>query len=229
MAIAGIGHNSKSNRANFQRDREMWLIQVLGDRGASPMAKVVATAISIHLNSETRQAWPSHSRLAEMCAANKRTVERATKELEARQHLRVSRKANCANRYEMARVPVKLGVGTGEIAKVTGEIGGRTSEEPLREPKKDYLRHRSQIDDLSEDPPSEGRKGLGEEVRWKEVFEYAERHYPADSPKNVVGKIMRAGVCTPADLLAEMEMAQPDIPFREAVQYQLMQIECQNY
>ena len=79
MKLPGIGHNSKSNRADFQRDREMWLIQVLGDRGASPMAKVVATAISIHVNGETRQAWPSHSRLAEMCAADKRTIERATK------------------------------------------------------------------------------------------------------------------------------------------------------
>ena len=90
MKLPTIGHNSKSNRADFQRDHEMWLIQVLGDRGASPMAKVVATAISIHMNGETRQAWPSHSRLAEMCAANKRTIERATKELESRKHLRIS-------------------------------------------------------------------------------------------------------------------------------------------
>ena len=141
MKLPTIGHNSKSNRADFQRDREMWLIQVLGDRGASPMAKVVATAISIHMNGETRQAWPSHSRLAEMCAANKRTIERATKELESRKHLRVSRKANCANRYEMAKlpaemheVPVKMLPPTGENAKGTGENGGRTSEEPLSEP-----------------------------------------------------------------------------------------------
>src|SRR5580658_8489646 len=132
MKLSGIGHNSKSNRADFQRDREMWLIQVLGDRGASPMAKVVATAISIHMNGETRQAWPSHSRLAEMCAADKRTVERATKELEALKHLKVSRKANCANRYEMTKVPVelhgvpvKMSVGTGENAKGTGENEGR--------------------------------------------------------------------------------------------------------
>ena len=105
------------------------------------MAKVVATAISIHMNGETRQAWPSHSRLAEMCAADKRTIERATKELETRKHLRVSRKANCANRYEMAKlpaetqeVPVKMLPPTGENAKGTGENGGRTSEEPLSEP-----------------------------------------------------------------------------------------------
>lgn len=141
MKLPTIGHNSKSNRADFQRDREMWLIQVLGDRGASPIAKVVATAISIHMNGETRQAWPSHSRLAEMCAADKRTIERATKELETRKHLRVSRKANCASRYEMAKlpaemqeVPVKMLPPTGENAKGTGENRGRTSEEPLSEP-----------------------------------------------------------------------------------------------
>jgi DNA-binding transcriptional MocR family regulator len=178
MKLPTIGHNSKSNRADFQRDREMWLIQVLGDRGASPMAKVVATAISIHMNGETRQAWPSHSRLAEMCAADKRTIERATKELETRKHLRVSRKTNCANRYEMAKlpaetqeVPLKMLPPTGENAKGTGENGGRTSEEPLSEP---------HIEPLKEEaaPPSSfgndvrrcsGRKkGVGRAKRAKE-------------------------------------------------------------
>ena len=58
-----------------------------------------------------------------------------------RKHLRVSRKTNCANRYEMAKlpaetqeVPVKMLPPTGENAKGTGENGGRTSEEPLSEP-----------------------------------------------------------------------------------------------
>jgi DNA-binding transcriptional MocR family regulator len=97
--------------------------------------RVVATAISIHMNGETRQAWPSHSRLAEMCAADKRTIERATKELESRKHLRVSRKANCANRYEMAKLPVemqgvpaKMSAPTGENAKVPVKMG----VEPLK-------------------------------------------------------------------------------------------------
>jgi hypothetical protein len=95
-----------------------------------------------------------------------------------RKHLRVSRKANCANRYEKAKlpaemqeVPVKMLPPTGENAKGTGENEGRTSEEPLSEP---------HIEPLKEEaaPPSSfgndvrrcsGRKkGVGRAKRAKE-------------------------------------------------------------
>jgi Helix-turn-helix domain len=105
--------NSNGNRANFQRHREMWVRQVLAS-DISPTAKVIGVAISIHMNGDYRQAWPSHSALARMCSVEKRTSERAVKELEKAALLAVSRKANCSNRYEMRRVPTGESVGTDE-------------------------------------------------------------------------------------------------------------------
>jgi hypothetical protein len=105
--------NSNSNRANFQRHREMWVKQVLAS-DISPTAKIIGVAISIHINGDCRQAWPSHSSLARMCSVEKRTSERAVKELEKAGLLTVSRKANCSNRYEMRRVPTGESVCTDE-------------------------------------------------------------------------------------------------------------------
>jgi hypothetical protein len=105
--------NSNSNRANFQRHREMWVKQVLASE-ISPTAKVIGVAISIHMNGEYRQAWPSHSTLAKMCSVGRRTSERAVQELEKAGLLNVSRMANRSNRYEMRRVPTGETLGTDE-------------------------------------------------------------------------------------------------------------------
>jgi hypothetical protein len=90
----------------------MWVLDVLEHPTLSPTAKNIGVAISIHMNGDTRQAWPSHPRLARMCSVAKRTAERATQELERAGLLLVSRKANCSNRYEMRRVPTGETVGT---------------------------------------------------------------------------------------------------------------------
>jgi hypothetical protein len=91
----------------------MWVKQVLAS-DISPRAKIIGVAISIHMNGDCRQAWPSHSTLAKMCAVEKRTSERAVKELERAGLLRVSRMANRSNRYEMRPVPTGETVGTDE-------------------------------------------------------------------------------------------------------------------
>jgi hypothetical protein len=81
----------------------MWVKQVLA-ADISPTAKVIGVAISIHMNGDTRQAWPSHSTLARMCGVEKRTSERGVKELEKAGLLHISRVANRSNRYEMRRL-----------------------------------------------------------------------------------------------------------------------------
>jgi Helix-turn-helix domain len=95
-----LNHNAP-NRKYFRRRKDMWVKQVLGHPTLSPTAKVVGVAISMHLNADSWQAWPSHLRIAKMCSISKRTAERGTKELEGAGLLTISRKANCANRYEM--------------------------------------------------------------------------------------------------------------------------------
>jgi hypothetical protein len=77
-------------------------------------AKNIGVAISIHMNGNDRQAWPSHATLARMCSVEKRTSERAVQELERAGLLRVSRVPNRSNRYEMRRVPTGESVGTDE-------------------------------------------------------------------------------------------------------------------
>jgi Helix-turn-helix domain len=104
MDLSNHDTDGKSNRAHFQRDREMWVMQVLASE-VSPTAKVIGVAIGIHMNGDSRQAWPSHSTLAKMCSVEKRTSERAVKELEKAGLLSVRRVANCSNRYEMRRIP----------------------------------------------------------------------------------------------------------------------------
>jgi len=83
---------------------------------------------------------------------------------------------------ELHGVPVNLSVPTGEIAKATGENGGRTSEEPLSEPHIEPLRKEAA-------PPSsfgndvvaaqKERKGLGEQSEPKKIppaSEHLARH-----------------------------------------------------
>jgi hypothetical protein len=113
MNVLNDQTNSNSNRANFQRHREMWVKQVLAS-DISPTAKNIGVAISIHMNGNDRQAWPSHATLARMCSVEKRTSERAVQELERAGLLRVSRVPNRSNRYEMRRVPTGESVGTDE-------------------------------------------------------------------------------------------------------------------
>ena len=64
-------------------------------------------------------------------------------------------------------------------------------------------------------------------MRWKAVFDYGDTHFSADNPKNLIGKIMRSGICSAAQLLATLEEAGDGCPFREAAGYWLQKLELQ--
>ncbi len=97
-----VTSDDKRVKSNFFRDKDMWLKQVFKDRKLTATEKNIAWAISYHLNSQTRQGWPGHAVLSEMCGVGYRTSQYATSALEKAGYLRISRRANCANRYEMA-------------------------------------------------------------------------------------------------------------------------------
>ena len=84
----------------------MWVKQILAHPDLLPTTKNIGVAISVYMNADSRQAWPSHRMLAEMCSVTERTSYRAIQELEAAGFLSISRKANCANRYEMRKPPL---------------------------------------------------------------------------------------------------------------------------
>ena len=186
--------NSKGNRAHFQRRREMWTTAILAHPTLSPTAKVVGVAISLHVNGDSWQAWPSHQRLAKMCSISKRTAERGTKELEDVGLLYVSRKANCANRYEMRGgterdddtevsrdmsrdmgVPTQVSLGTDEdVARVPTRMSPEPLIESLIEPLIIARPSASQCEGLDREEEKEERKGSSEEEEISPI--------PSDSP-----------------------------------------------
>jgi DNA-binding transcriptional MocR family regulator len=163
----------------------MWVKQILAHPDLLPTTKNIGVAISVFMNADSREAWPSHRMLAEMCSVTERTSYRAIQELEAAGFLSISRKANCANRYEMRKPPLTGVSVPGRVrdtppltrmspspdSRVTYPLT-RTSPEPLTEPS---------IEPFIEAPPpssfgndavvasvdSKKEKGSGEVVRGK--------------------------------------------------------------
>ena len=70
--------SKRAVRSSFLRDKDMWLKKIFEDRKLRPTDKNIAWAISSFLNADSRQAFPSHKRLAQMCAVSIRTSEYAT-------------------------------------------------------------------------------------------------------------------------------------------------------
>jgi hypothetical protein len=154
----------------------MWLKKVFEDRNLKSTDKNIAWAISSYMNADSRQAWPSHKRLAQMCGVGIRTSEYGTRNLEVAGYLTVSRKASCNNRYEMT-IPHALAVSETvrdtpiphvhavDTAQACGMIPHVPAPEPLTEPS---------IEPFIEAPPpssfgndavvaKEEKKGVGEE------------------------------------------------------------------
>jgi hypothetical protein len=141
----------RAARSRFLRDKDMWLKKIFEDRKLRPTDKNIAWAISSFLNADSRQAFPSHKRLSQMCAVSIRTSEYATGNLEAAGYLTVSRMANCNNRYEMTlpnhvAVPQPVAVAddwedegvphdvAGGTATHCGSVPHSIAPEPLTEP-----------------------------------------------------------------------------------------------
>ncbi|MDF2602208.1 MAG: hypothetical protein K0Q54_5031, partial [Methylobacterium brachiatum] len=74
----------------FTRDLIAWQNQVVADRELTPLAFHVAYVIGQHLNRESRDAWPSQVRLAEILQVNERSVRNAVEQLRSRGHLSVT-------------------------------------------------------------------------------------------------------------------------------------------
>lgn len=142
--------SKRAARSRFLRDKDMWLKKIFEDQKLRPTDKNIAWAISSFLNADSRQAFPSHKRLARMCAVSIRTSEYATGNLEAAGYLTVSRMANCNNRYEMTlpnhvAVPQPVAVAddwddegvphhvAGGTAKDCGSVPHPIAPEPLTE------------------------------------------------------------------------------------------------
>jgi predicted transcriptional regulator len=78
-------------RGVFQAAKESWLMVVASHPNLSGADCAVAIAISKHLNSKSRQAWPSLDTLAALTNRDKSTVWRSIEKLEAHQLLHVAR------------------------------------------------------------------------------------------------------------------------------------------
>jgi DNA-binding MarR family transcriptional regulator len=77
---------------NLEKFKEDWQRQLMADPTLSPVTFRVSIAISWHMNRKKGGlAWPGMARLAQMACTTPRTVIRATKQLEAKGHLRIIR------------------------------------------------------------------------------------------------------------------------------------------
>ena len=75
------------NQRDFVRERFEWLDQISRDGGLTLVAVRMAVALTQYFNSQTRQAWPSASTLADRLGTNVRTVQRSKALLIERGHL----------------------------------------------------------------------------------------------------------------------------------------------
>jgi hypothetical protein len=95
--------------------RCLWQRQTLSDGKLPAAAKLVAIAISWHMNRDGRGiAWPGIELLANLTSYTQRTVYGAIKELEAVGHMTITRQHGRSNRYQ----PKLL---SGEVLKISGE------------------------------------------------------------------------------------------------------------
>ena len=115
-----------------------------------PSTKLVAVCIAQHAGSTTGMAWPSIATIAATTGLSRRQVVYAIHELEAGEHLAVTRlkigKKNASNRYRLPRMgsaQVAPG-GSAQVAPPSAQVapGGSAqvapdpvSKEPVKEPK----------------------------------------------------------------------------------------------
>jgi hypothetical protein len=172
--------SKRAVRSSFLRDKDMWLKKIFEDRKLRPTDKNIAWAISSFLNADSRQAFPSHKRLAQMCAVSIRTSEYATGNLEAAGYLTVSRMANRNNRYEMTlpnhvAVPQSVAVAddwedegvphdvAGGTATHCGSVPHSIAPEPLTEPTTEpFIGDAPPSASPTEKVNSEGKEGVAE-------------------------------------------------------------------
>jgi hypothetical protein len=97
----------------FERWRETWLKAVLANRTLPAGAKVVATTISLHLNRDTRAAWPSIRTLNKESGLSSTAVQNGIKALERHGHLTIERKFKPETRRHAVNVYRPVGGASG--------------------------------------------------------------------------------------------------------------------
>ena len=126
-----------SQAPSLEKYREQWLLQLIGDSKLSAGTLRVAVAISFHMNRKKGGlAWPGMARLARLTHLTTRTVIRATKQLEARGHLRVIRSRAGDKRGLNRYMPVLRrvsGMSLGSDKRVMSVVTS-VSHKPLNEP-----------------------------------------------------------------------------------------------
>jgi hypothetical protein len=177
---------------NFEKHKELWQLQILADHNLTHATRNVAIAISVHLNRNSRIAWPGRVRLAKMVAVSTKTVQRAIAELERAGHFQVLRSRNGvksnANRY----VPILKRDRThvsppGDISVPGG--GTYVSPGPLNEPLREPLPYGH---DLHRVPFSEDSS----EIRKAERKRSGEEEKPDATSANHLAELFREGVET---------------------------------
>ena len=103
-----IAPGTREPSRTFEKFKEGWLLQIMGDSGVPAGAKLVAVVIGSHMNRHRQRydAFPSFARLTRLTVMSRRNVIRAVKHLEAAGHVEVRRskagktgKKNNANVY----------------------------------------------------------------------------------------------------------------------------------
>lgn len=76
----------------FREVKLQWLQQLICDRDLSDSARSVALYIvTTHLNGHTEKAWPSYQTIADATGKSVKTIQRAIRELEAKEWFDVRR------------------------------------------------------------------------------------------------------------------------------------------
>jgi hypothetical protein len=163
----------------FQEFKEHWQRQVTAEPKIPGSALKVANAIGWHLNHNSREAWPSLKKLAELAGITKRSAIRGIQWLEAQRHVGVTRVARRGRGNVNRYMPI-LSKRNGDsrvtfspremvtAVTVNGDSRGRemvtaVSPEPSIEP--------------SIEPTAKGRRDrlLSEEESQKRLFELLKR------------------------------------------------------
>jgi hypothetical protein len=170
---------SAVTKGNFEKSKDLWLIQVFADKSLTNGTKNVAAMIGLHMNrGQHGLAYPGFGLLAKLTGLCRRTIIRAVKALERAGHVVITRSRrgskNNPNEYQpVLKAPVQnvttlvSPVSPPSDTDVTtpSDMGvTRTSEDNLRE---------NLLDNLYPNRGAVGTaprrdtqiKGVGEEVR----------------------------------------------------------------
>jgi hypothetical protein len=156
-------------KSGFEKFKETWSRQVVGNRKLPGSAIRVAWAISFHMNRyKSGEAWPGIAKLASLTALSERQVYRAIGQLERAGHVHVTRCPGGVNHYMPILMDAEpsLKCHPTPDREVSPPLTGK-SPKPLIEPLSEPLPYG--LDYIEAE-----KKGVGEEGK---IFGLARSHY----------------------------------------------------